>query len=105
MERVVNYIRNHATKDLPVTNREISSVLNIAESQVRTKINKARSNGIPICSCDKGYWYSEDKADILQTIESLMHRTISVEKAVSGLISTLKYEERGWKPWPITKLF
>ena len=43
-----------------------------------------------IYSCDKGYFYSEDKTEILTTIQSLMHRTIAVEKAVNGLVSVVR---------------
>ena len=90
MERVVNYIINNATQKNPVTNAEIGSQLHLTEASIRNKINKARCEGIPICSSRNGYYYSEEKADILETIQSLMHRTISVEKAVSGLLTTLK---------------
>lgn len=90
MERVVNYIVNHGSVDAPVTNNEISSVLKLANAEVRKKINEARCNGIPICSCTKGYYYSEDKSEILATIQSLMHRTIAVEKAVNGLLTVVR---------------
>lgn len=90
MELVVNYIMSHGTRKNPISNREICSQLHITEVTVRQHINKARCSGIPICSCASGYWYSEDKSDILETIDSLMHRTISVEKAISGLLTTLR---------------
>ena len=90
MELVVNYIMTHGTRKNPVSNKEISSQLHITEATVRHHINKARCSGIPICSCPSGYWYSEDKSDILETIDGLMHRTISVEKAISGLLTTLR---------------
>ena len=90
MERVINYITNHGSKENPVSNKEISSQLKLSETLVRKKINEARCEGIPICSCDKGYFYSEDKTEILTTIQSLMHRTIAVEKAVNGLVSVVR---------------
>lgn len=90
MERVINYITNHGSKENPVSNKEISSQLKLSEPLVRKKINEARCEGIPICSCDKGYFYSEDKTEILTTIQSLMHRTIAVEKAVNGLVSVVR---------------
>ena len=90
MESVVNYIRNCGSIVEPVKNREISSVLNLSEVEVRKLINEARCNGIPICSTQKGYYYSEDKNEILQTIQSLMHRTIAVEKAVNGLLTVVR---------------
>lgn len=94
MERVVNYILNHGTKEEPITNKEISSALKISEVNVRKYINQARRESIPICSCTEGYFYSEDKTDILETIDSLMHRTMAVEKAVTGLLTTLRWEDK-----------
>lgn len=73
MERVINHIANHSTKKEPITNKEIGSALNMGEFEVRKKINEARCQGFPICSCNKGYYYSNDKSDILETIQSLMH--------------------------------
>ena len=91
MERVVNFIRNSASIVEPVKNREIASALNITEVEIRKLINKARCKGIPICSTQKGYYYSEDKNEIINTIQSLMHRTIAVEKAVNGLLSVVRF--------------
>ena len=90
MDRVINYIANHGTKKEPITNREIGSALNLGEYEIRKRINEARCQGFPICSSNKGYYYSEDKSDILETIQSLMHRTIAVEKAVNGLLTVVR---------------
>jgi biotin operon repressor len=95
MERVVNYITIHGSKEKPVSNMEIGSQLKLSEQIIRKKINEARCNGIPICSCVKGYYYSEDKSEILATIQSLMHRTIAVEKAVNGLLTVVRCEMEG----------
>lgn len=92
MERVVDYIRNHGSIEEPVHNKEIASHLRISEVSIRQKINAARSKGIPICSCDKGYYYSENKSEILATIQSLMNRTMAVERAVSGLLTVVRSE-------------
>lgn len=89
MYDVVNYIRNNGSVDKPVTNHQISAYFNMGEVNVRKTINQARCEGIPICSCHKGYYYSEDKADIVATIQSLNNRTISVERAISGLLTNL----------------
>ena len=92
MERVVDYIRNHGSIDKPVHNKEIAAHLLTNEVNIRKKINEARSKGIPICSCDKGYYYSENKSEILATIQSLMNRTMAVERAVSGLLTVVRSE-------------
>lgn len=93
MIETINYIINHGSKEHPVTNAEIRSQLKLNETTVRHHINKARTEGHPICSCDKGYYYSEDKTDILNTVQSLMHRTMAVDKAVNGMLSALRYGE------------
>lgn len=81
VDEIIIYIRNRASKDNPVPNSDVT---------VRKKINEARCAGIPICSCDSGYYYSENKDEILKTVDSLMHRTIAIEKAVKGLVSSLR---------------
>lgn len=90
MERVVNYIRNYGSIEKPIHNKEIASHLQTSEVNIRKKINEARSSGIPICSCDKGYYYSESKSEILATIQSLMNRTMAVERAVNGLLTVVR---------------
>ena len=90
MEKVLNYIVNHGSIDSPVTNTEICKSLKISEQTVRGHINTARSKGYPICSCREGYYYSEDKSEIIKTIQSLMHRTIAVERAVNGLLTVVR---------------
>lgn len=89
MDRVINYIKNHGSVDAPVTNAEICQSLKLSQQSVRRHINEARSKGVPICSCNDGYFYSEDKFEILRAIQSLMHRTMSVEKAVNGMLTCL----------------
>ena len=90
MERLVNYIKKNGSKDNPIPNNKISTFLDISEQMVRKEINKARCEGITICSSNKGYWYSEDKEDILNTVQSLVNRTTSVNKAIDGMLTSLK---------------
>lgn len=89
MEKVINHIINYATAENPIANYQLSSLFNVSEVAIRKHINKARCEGIPICACHKGYYYSTEKADILETIHSLNNRTIAVEKAIGGLLTTL----------------
>lgn len=88
-EQVINYITNHGSAEHPVSNAKISKHFDTSETNIRKYINKARCEGIPICSSNHGYYYSEDKADIVETIHSLNRRTIAVEKAISGLLTNL----------------
>lgn len=90
MNDIISFIKSNGTKEKPVTSAEIELALKTHGVTVRKEINKARCEGHPICSCDKGYYYSEDKTDIVETIQGLMKRTMSVEKAINGLITNLK---------------
>ena len=92
-EQVINYIINQGTSETPVSNSKISKRFELAESVVRKHINKARCEGIPICSTPHVYYYSENKADIVETIHSLNKRTIAVEKAINGLLTNLMMME------------
>ena len=92
-DSVITYIINHGTNEHPISNRKVSEHFDINEAIVRKHINRARCEGVPICSTQHGYFYSEDKADVLDTIHSLNKRTIAVEKAISGLITNLMRTE------------
>ena len=89
MERVVNYIIANGSREEPITNKQISRALKLSETSIRSHINKARCEGIPICACDKGYFFSNNKWDILDTVRSLNGRVVAVEKAVGGLLNAL----------------
>ena len=86
---VVDYIKMYGSAQKPVTNKEIGAALNLSEQAIRNHINKARCEGVPICACNSGYFYSKNKWDILDTVRSLNGRVIAVEKAVNGLLKAL----------------
>lgn len=88
--KVIEYIKANGTPKSPVSSYEISKDLGIGGVAIRKAINKARCEGCPICSCSNGYYYSENKTEIINTIQSLVNRTISVEKAINGLLTNLK---------------
>ena len=88
--KVIEYIKANGTPKSPVSSYEITEALGISGISIRKAINKARSEGCPICACGNGYYYSTDKDDIVSTIQSLVSRNISVEKAINGLLTNLK---------------
>lgn len=83
MNPIIEYIKSH--KGLPVSSRNITDAFGISGLEVRMIINGARSEGCPICSCHKGYYYSESVDEIKKTVKSLRHRTESIERAIRGL--------------------
>ena len=87
--KVIEYIKANGTQRNPVLSYKITEATGVGGVAIRRAVNKARCEGIPICSCGEGYFYSKDKSQIINTIQSLVNRTISVEKAVEGLLKTL----------------
>ena len=90
---IINYIKSRGSRENPVLSHEIEDKFKTHGTTVRKTINSARCEGIPICSSEKGYFYSDDRTDIVDTIQNLMNRTMSVEKAIKGLVSNLKEGE------------
>ena len=83
---VEKYIRENSNgKDTPVCSSEIAKAFGVPRTSVRHMINSARSNGSPICSCQKGYYIATDKVEIQETIDSMRGRIAKMEKAISGL--------------------
>lgn len=88
MIQVVEYIKAH--KGIPVPARNLSETFGISGLEVRKIINSARSEGCPICSCHKGYYYSENNEEIEKTIMSLSNRIGAMERAKLGLSRCLR---------------
>lgn len=85
MNHIVEYIKAH--NGIPVSARNLSEAFGISGFEVRRRINYARSEGCPICSCNKGYYYSENNDEIEKTIMSLSNRIGSMQRAIKGLSS------------------
>lgn len=83
MTDVIEYIKAH--KGLPITSSKLSEAFGISGFEIRKMVNSARSEGCPICSCNRGYYYSENRDDIDKTILSLSHRIGSMQRAIKGL--------------------
>lgn len=64
---------------------KIAKSINVAEPTVRRYINQLRSEGYPICSTQKGYYFSYKIEDILSTIDFLTNRVETQVKAIEGL--------------------
>lgn len=87
MISIVEYIKSH--DGLPITATNLSEAFGISGLEVRRIINAARSEGCPICSCHKGYYYSESDEEIEKTIMSLSNRIGSMQRAIRGLSNRL----------------
>lgn len=88
MNAVIQYIISNGDKI--VSARQLAEMFMISDLDVRTEINRARCEGVPICSCGKGYYYSEKREDIEKTIRSLQHRVSKMQSAMWGLSKSLE---------------
>ena len=73
------------TYNQPVTARRITEVLGIPGPAVRAIIHHLRTEGHPIGSSGKGYWYARRPGELGATIEHLEQRIRSMSAAANGL--------------------
>lgn len=76
--------------EVPSTAKELGILFGVSDATIRKIINEYRSEGIPICSGHRGYYYSETTEDIVRTIASLKRRVGSIQKAIDGLQSCVE---------------
>ena len=79
--------------EVPSTAKELAILFGVNQATIRKIINEYRSEGIPICSSHKGYYYSETAEDIVRTIASLKRRVGSIQKAIDGLQSCVEVSD------------
>lgn len=89
MNDVTRYIRKTTSTEKSVTGKDIANHLGITDVEVRRQVSEARSAGIPICSTQYGYYYSDDRTEIQKTVDFLRRRISSQERAISGLSELL----------------
>ncbi len=83
----------HTGKRNAVTSREIEAKFRCKGTEVRKMVNDLRCQGVPICSCSKGYFYAETEDEVRHTIAHLDGRITAIEAARSGMNSVLnKYK-------------
>ena len=85
-EVLAEYLKdNHIGIENRIYGKQLAVMFNVDGTEIRRLVNEARSEGIPICSCDKGYFYSELPSDILKTVNSLTGRIAKMQTAIYGL--------------------
>lgn len=83
---VMDYLKDYHCKEVEaVKSREIGEIFNLSNREVRNLVSKLRQDGVPICSSNNGYWYSEDEADITRTIKRLADQVLNMRLAIDGL--------------------
>lgn len=86
MGEIEKYLRDHSNgKNNPVYGKTIAEAFGVPSTTIRRMINTARSSGVPICSCQNGYYLTDDRSEIQETINSLRGRIHKMECAILGL--------------------
>ena len=83
MNNVVQLIISYG--GTPISSNTLGKVFGISDAEIRRIVNLARCDGYPICSCRKGYYYSENTKDIAFTVKSLQSRINGIQRAITGL--------------------
>ena len=72
-----------------ITAPDLSQRFHIHPSHIRGLINLARTEGLPVCSTTKGYYWSENPEDIKSTIDHIKYRIERQQEAIKGLEATI----------------
>ena len=87
---MLDYLKEyHSKESCAVKGRELRSLFNITDKQVRNEVSQLRQAGEPVCSSSYGYWYSEDPDDIERTIHRLDAQVENMSISITGLRKAL----------------
>lgn len=75
----------HNTEKTAVKSGEICELFSVPKERLRSIVNYLRSAEIPVCSSQRGYWYSENQEDIEKTLSHLEGRVRGINRAIKGL--------------------
>ena len=89
--RIAEYLKDyHTTEEDAIKARNLCELFNFTDQkQLRSVVSTLRQNGEAICSSSKGYWYSEDPADIRKTINRLEGQVKNMNISIKGLSGVL----------------
>lgn len=76
-------------KENAKSSRIIEQALRINGTELRKKIHKLRCHGVPIASCECGYYYAKNAAEIFATIRQLEKMRNGLDDAIEGLVDSM----------------
>lgn len=89
-KEMLEYLKEfHKAENCAVKGRELRSLFNLTDKQVRNVVSQLRQDGKPVCSSSYGYWYSEDPDDIGRTIHRLDAQVENMSISIIGLRKAL----------------
>ena len=91
LNNITDYLsKYHTDETSALKNRDLRTLFNLTERQVRRVVNELRRDGVPICSSSEGYWYSSDRADIVKTLNRMEAQKNNMELSIAGLRGLLQ---------------
>ena len=93
---IAEYLKAYHTGEArAVTSRELETVFHIRGPCLRKAVNRLRGDGVPICSCDSGYYYAE-------TVEELDHTIRQLFSRIKCILHPMRTRLRLFMDWGIT---
>ena len=78
---ITEYLKDfHSTEQEAINCRELAQLYNVTSKQIRNIVSALRQDGAPICSSSAGYWYSEDRGDLLRTLNKIRSQIQNMER-------------------------
>ena len=94
MKSFERYMLNeHKGRKNAVTSREIEARFHCKGAEVRRMVNELRCGGVPICSCNKGYYYATNDQEVKETVAHLEGRIKKIRAAQDGMKRLLNNKE------------
>jgi biotin operon repressor len=81
---------NHVGKENAVKSKVLEELFGLSGQEVRSIVNQLRSEGVPICSGQKGYWFAKNRTEIQETLRNLTQRIQGITNAINGLKGAVK---------------
>lgn len=75
-----------------IKSKKLEVLFNVKGNIIRDLVNELRSEGVPICSGNNGYWIAEGVEDLIKTVNQLESRVKKINSAIDGLRTRLKIE-------------
>ena len=84
---LVEYLKSdHVGKGSAITGCELSDRFGKDLTTIQRYVRKSRKNGIPICSCNKGYFYAADQDEINNTVAWMNNHVTGLSNSRTNLL-------------------
>lgn len=78
--------KKHTGRKNVITNGELAGIFGIDGRVIQKYVKRLRSRGIPICSCNEGYFYAVDQRDINDTVAFLNEKVTGTSNSRTSLL-------------------